>query len=189
MSSTMLRPRVESRANRAGRNGVADAPNRRITLRARLVLNISGYGREARLASYGAHGDDRHAHLGGSVSLSLENLERVLAPFRERLEREAVVFDAAPSFAEMTTALESIVRAAYPDGEVVSVRIDHIPAPPPMTWIKVGGGSSFVAAPVGAVIALHENAGDGTAGAPIGFTWGAGDAGQVQVSTLLVLRP
>jgi hypothetical protein len=39
------------------------------------------------------------------------------------------------------------------------------------------------------VIALHENDGRGAPGAPIGFTWSAGDGGTVQVSALLVLRP
>ncbi|MBL8767377.1 MAG: hypothetical protein JNL94_08440 [Planctomycetes bacterium] len=159
-----------------------------IVLRTRLAHNFAGYGAEARLASRTIGVGHESDHLGASLSLTLESIEDELAVHRWKLERDDIRFDRMPTIAEMTTTLSTIVREAYPGGEVVPVNLEHIMMPP-VGWVRVGGRRTLPLPAVGAVIALHENDGHGGPGAPIGFTSTAGDGGLVQISALLVLRP
>lgn len=168
----------------AGSRASADG----IVLRARLAPNFAGYGTEARLASRAHEIGHETDHLGSSLSLTLEALDDELAAYRWKLERDDLRFDRMPTIAEMVTTLSTIVREAYPGGEVVPVSLEHI-LMPPFGWVRVGGRQALPLPAVGAVIALHENDGHGGPGAPIGFTATAGDGGLVQISALLVLRP
>lgn len=159
-----------------------------IVLRTRLAQNFAGYGAEARLASRTRGVGHDSDHLRSSLSLTLESIEDELASYRWALERDDIRFDRTPTIPEMITTLLTLVRDAYPNGEVVPVNLEHI-IMPPVGWVRVGGRQTLPLPAVGAVIALHENDGHGGPGAPIGFTATAGDGGLVQVSALLVLRP
>lgn len=159
-----------------------------IVLRARLAPNFAGYGTAARLASRTSGVGHETDHLGASLSLTLEALDDELASYRWKLERDDLRFARTPTIAEMVTTLSTLVREAYPGGEVVPVSMEHI-LMPPFGWVRVSGRQALPLPAVGAVIALHENDGHGGPGAPIGFTATAGDGGLVQVSALLVLRP